>query len=77
MSGWRSFLHLMKSSPKSDIIVLVLSFVLTVVFDLVLAIEVGILLAAILFMKRMSEVTEVKAGSIWTRRTIPTPSRFA
>ena len=60
MSGWRSFLHLMKSSPKSDIIVLVLSFVLTVVFDLVLAIEVGILLAAILFMKRMSEVTEVE-----------------
>lgn len=60
MSGWRSFVNLIKSSPKSDIIVLVLSFVLTVVFDLVLAIEVGILLAAILFMKRMSEVTEVE-----------------
>lgn len=60
MSGWRSFVNLLKSSPKSDIIVLVLSFVLTVVFDLVLAIEVGILLAAILFMKRMSEVTEVE-----------------
>ena len=60
MSGWRSFVNLVKSSPKSDIIVLVLSFVLTVVFDLVLAIEAGILLAAILFMKRMSEVTEVE-----------------
>ncbi len=60
MSGWRTFVDLIKSSPKSDIIVLVLSFVLTVVFDLVLAIEVGILLAAILFMKRMSEVTEVE-----------------
>lgn len=60
MSGWRTFVNLIKSSPKSDIIVLVLSFVLTVVFDLVLAIEVGILLAAILFMKRMSEVTEVE-----------------
>lgn len=60
MSGWRTFVNLVKSSPKSDIIVLVLSFVLTVVFDLVLAIEVGILLAAILFMKRMSEVTEVE-----------------
>lgn len=60
MSGWRSFVNLLKSSPKSDIIVLVLSFILTVVFDLVLAIEVGILLAAILFMKRMSEVTEVE-----------------
>ncbi len=49
-----------KSSPKSDIIVLVTTFVLTVVFDLVAAIEVGILLAAVLFMKRMSEVTEVE-----------------
>ena len=60
MSEWRKFLHLLKTSPKSDIIVLVATFVLTVVFDLVVAIEVGILLAAILFMKRMSEVTEVK-----------------
>lgn len=60
MCGWRTFVNLCKSSPKSDIIVLVLTFVLTVVFDLVLAIEVGILLAAILFMKRMSEVTEVE-----------------
>lgn len=60
MCGWRTFVSLCKSSPKSDIIVLVLTFALTVVFDLVLAIEVGILLAAILFMKRMSEVTEVE-----------------
>ena len=60
MCGWRSFVNLCKSSPKSDIVVLVLTFVLTVVFDLVAAIEVGILLAAILFMKRMSDVTEVE-----------------
>lgn len=60
MCGWRTFVSLCKSSPKSDIIVLVTTFVLTVVFDLVVAIEVGILLAAILFMKRMSEVTEVE-----------------
>ncbi|MDD3205059.1 MAG: sulfate permease [Lachnospiraceae bacterium] len=60
MSEWRKFLHLLKTSPKSDILVLVSTFVLTVVFDLVVAIEVGILLAAILFMKRMSDVTEVK-----------------
>lgn len=60
MSGWRSFLHLFKSSPRSDVVVLALSFVLTVVFDLVLAISAGILLGAILFMKRMSDVTEVK-----------------
>ncbi len=60
MSEWRKFAKLCKTAPKSDIIVLVTTFVLTVVFDLVVAIEVGILLAAILFMKRMSEVTEVE-----------------
>ncbi len=60
MCGWRTFVNLCKSSPKSDIAVLVITFVLTVVFDLVAAIEAGILLAAILFMKRMSEVTEVE-----------------
>ena len=59
MSEWRHFVHLCKTAPKSDIIVLVLTFVLTVVFDLVVAISVGIVLAAVLFMKRMSEVTEV------------------
>lgn len=59
MCGWRKFVHLCKTSPKSDILVLVATFVLTVVFDLVVAIEVGILMAAILFMKRMSEVTDV------------------
>lgn len=60
MCGWRAFANLCKSSPKSDIIVLVTTFILTVVFDLVAAIEVGILLAAVLFMKRMSEVTEIE-----------------
>ena len=60
MCGWRTFVGLCKSAPKSDIIVLVVTFALTVIFDLVAAIEVGILLAAILFMKRMSDVTEVE-----------------
>lgn len=60
MSEWREFVHLCKTSPKSDILVLILTFVLTVVFDLVVAIEVGMLLAALLFMKRMSDVTEVE-----------------
>ena len=59
MSGWRRFVKLTKSSPKSDIMVLLITFVLTVVFDLVVAIEVGVLLAAVLFMKRMSDVTQV------------------
>lgn len=60
MCGWRTFVELCKSAPKSDIFVLVVTFALTVIFDLVAAIEVGILLAAILFMKRMSDVTEVE-----------------
>ena len=60
MSEWKKFVHLCKTAPKSDIIVLVLTFVLTVMFDLVVAIEVGMVLAAMLFMKRMSEVTEVE-----------------
>ena len=60
MSGWRRFVKLIKSSPKSDIAVLVITFVLTVIFDLVVAIEVGVLLAAVLFMHRMSEVTQVE-----------------
>ena len=60
MSEWRKFVHLLKTAPKSDTLVLVTTFVLTVVFDLVVAIEVGIIMAAILFMKRMSDVTEVE-----------------
>lgn len=60
MSGWRTVVKLCKSAPKSDILVLVLTFGLTVIFDLVVAIEVGIILAAFLFMKRMSEVTSVE-----------------
>lgn len=60
MCEWRKFLHLCKTAPKSDILVLVTTFVLTVVFDLVVAIEAGLILALVLFMKRMSEVTEVE-----------------
>lgn len=59
MSHWKPFVHLVKTAPKSDIFVLVLTFVLTVVFDLVVAIEIGMLLACILFMKRMSDETGV------------------
>ena len=60
MSEWREFVDLCKTAPKSDIIVLVLTFALTVIFDLVVAIEVGVVLAALLFMKRMSDVTDVQ-----------------
>lgn len=60
MSGWREFVALIKRSPKSDVAVLVVTFVLTVVFDLVVAIEIGIVLAAVLFLVRMSNVTEIR-----------------
>ena len=60
MCQWRTFVHLCKTAPKSDIIVLVTTFILTVVFDLVIAIEVGMALAIVLFMKRMSEESSIK-----------------
>lgn len=59
MSEWRKFVSIVKSAPKSDVAVMVITFVLTVVFDLVVAIEVGMVMAAMLFMKRMSDKTEV------------------
>ncbi len=63
MSEWREFVNLLKTSPKSDIFILVLTFTLTVVFDLVVAIGIGVVLAAILFMARMSNVANVRK---WT-----------
>lgn len=59
MSGWRSFMALMKN-PKSDVTVLLITFFLTIIFDLTIAIEVGLIIACLLFMKRMSETTDVK-----------------
>ena len=59
MSGWRTFAQLMKN-PKSDIAVLLITFFLTVIFDLTVAIEVGLLIACLLFMKRMAETTQIK-----------------
>lgn len=59
MCGWRSFLELMKN-PKSDVTVLLITFFLTIIFDLTIAIEVGLIIACLLFMKRMSETTDVK-----------------
>ena len=59
MCQWRTFVHLCKTAPKSDILVLVITFILTVVFDLVVAIEAGMIMACVLFMKRMSDVSVV------------------
>ena len=63
MCQWRTFAHLLKTAPKSDIIVLISTFVLTVIFDLVVAIEIGMVLACLLFIKRMSEETHAES---WT-----------
>lgn len=57
MCQWRTFRDLVRTAPKSDILVLIVTFVLTVIFDLVVAIEIGMVLACLLFIKRMSEET--------------------
>ena len=59
MCQWRTFTHLVRTTPKSDIIVLFTTFLLTILFDLVVAIEIGMVLACLLFIKRMSEETHV------------------
>lgn len=60
MSEYKKFIKTLKTAPKSDVVVMIITFGLTVIFDLVIAIEVGMILAAMLFMKRMSEETTVK-----------------
>ena len=64
MCEWRQFVRICKTAPKSDIAVLVATFLLTVIFDLVVAIEIGMLMTAILFMRRMAESTNVRH---WTK----------
>ena len=74
MCQWRPFVNLVKTAPKSDIFVLVLTFVLTVVFDLVVAIGVGIVIACVLFMKRMSDTSSLRGwtyGDDDSERTVP------
>lgn len=64
MSEWRQFVKIVKFAPKSDITVLIVTFVLTVVFDLVVAIEIGMVIAVLLFMKRMADVTHIRTWSV-------------
>ncbi|HEY1693629.1 MAG TPA: C4-dicarboxylic acid transporter DauA [Polyangiaceae bacterium] len=76
MSDARHFAHTLRVAPRSDVAVLLLCFVLTVVFDMVVAIGVGVVLAALLFMKRMSEMTSsrllsVQAGTEEETRSLP------
>ena len=58
MSEWRTFKALLKN-PKSDVTVLLITFFLTIIFDLTIAIEVGLVIACILFMRRVMETTEI------------------
>ena len=62
MSGWREVVALSKA-PKSDFIVMLVTFILTVIFDLTIAIEIGLLLAVILFLKRTNETTVIRSFS--------------
>lgn len=63
MGEWKEFFGLMKHAPKSDVSIMLVTFFLTVIFDLVVAIEFGLVLAAILFIKRMSDVSSIRG---WT-----------
>jgi SulP family sulfate permease len=59
MGEWRHFAHLLRTAPNSDVLLLLVCFVLTIVFDMVVSVTVGILLASLLFMRRMAEVSGV------------------
>lgn len=65
MGEWKEFFHLIKHAPKSDVAILLVTFLLTVIFDLVVAIEFGLILTALLFIKRMSDVSSIRG---WTYR---------
>ena len=69
MSEWRTFRSLMKN-PKSDVSVLLVTFFLTVIFDLTIAIEIGLLIAMLFFMRRVAETTHVSVS--YTHLTLPT-----
>ena len=71
MCGYRSFISLCKTAPKSDIFVLVATFLLTVIFDLVVAIEFGMIAACFLFMKRMSDEAEVRGWKYYEDENDP------
>lgn len=76
MSEWKRFVKICKTAPKSDILVLVVTFVLTVAFDLVVAIEVGMILSLVLFMKRMSDVARIRTWTDSDDNTAPDSERL-
>jgi len=64
MSEMHRFSHMVRTAPKADVVVLIITFLLTILTDLVLAVNIGVMLAALLFMKRMSEAVSIKQQSI-------------
>ncbi len=64
MSEMHRFSHIVRTAPKADVVVLIITFLLTILTDLVLAVNIGVMLAALLFMKRMSEAVSIKQQSI-------------
>ncbi|MBO5683242.1 MAG: STAS domain-containing protein [Clostridia bacterium] len=71
MSEWKRFVHICKTATASEIIVLVVTFSLTVIFDLVVAIAIGLILTAFLFMKKMADSAQLKMISDVSGREIP------
>ncbi len=71
MCQWRTFVYLVKTSPKSDILVLILTFLLTVIFDLVIAIEIGLVVACVLFMRRASDETKIESWKYIEKESDP------
>ena len=76
MSEWKEFVAIIKKSPKSDTFILLVTFVLTVAFDLVVAIIVGVILATVMFMKRMSDVTNAYGWKEFDENTDDESIRF-
>ena len=76
MCEWRQFVDICKTAPKSDITVLVLTFILTVVFDLVVAIEFGLLAAAFLFIKRIVDVTYIRPWTYVDEKNVSEENRL-
>lgn len=71
MSEWRRFVHICKTAPLTDILVLAVTFVLTVVFDLVVAIAAGLILTAFLFMKKMADSASLRAWNADGDKKLP------
>jgi SulP family sulfate permease len=73
MSEAKHFVHTLRVAPKSDVAVLLTCFVLTIVFDMVVGVSVGMVLAAFMFMRRMAEVTQVTLASTGQHPDLPGP----